>query len=140
MYVHDPSSLVPRPTLGTRLMIQHALLTNSVTHFSYDLLSNQYTQGPPTKSASMDFSHGNTASARVSSATGEIDSKGMNNLSGSSGLNCTPKSGSISSFDERDRELDHSEGKLVDEHSSSSGYVVPIPQLHTAVDGNRPRQ
>lgn len=94
------------------------------------------------------FSYGSATGTQVSSATGEMGSKGVNgvnNLSASSGLNCTPKSGSISSFDERDREFDHGEGKLevekIEEHTcASSGNMVPIPQLRTAMDVNRPRQ
>ena len=104
-------------------------------------------QGPPTKSVSMDDF--NPSSGGVCNAAGEMDSKGLNghSFSGSSGLNCTPKSGSIASFDEKERGYEHSEGRTREEkggvhNSAPSGNVVhvPMPQLRTLMDEESSRQ
>jgi hypothetical protein len=109
---------------------------------------NPPSQGPPTKSVSMDNfnARGTAGSGGVHNATGEIDSKELNghNFSGSSGLNCTPKSGSISSFDEKERGYEHSEGRAGEEKegehdSAPSGNIVPIPQLRALMDEERAR-
>ena len=118
-----------------------------------------FMQGLPTKSVSMDnFSlRSSTGSAGLSSAAGEIDSKelnGVNNrsFSDSSGLNCTPKSGSLSSFDDRERQCEHSKGRggeeremgnekdIEQKNSVASGNMVLIPQFPAHTDGNRGQQ
>ena len=103
-----------------------------------------YLQGPPTKSASMEnFIRGTTGS----STAGEMDSKELNGhtFSGSSGLNCTPKSGSASSFDEKERGYERSEGMVGEGRegeyeSAPTGNIVPIPQLRALMDEERARQ
>ena len=82
-----------------------------------------------------------------SSTAREMGSKELNghSFSGSSGLNCTLKSGSVSSFDEKERGYEHSEGmagegKEGEHESASSKNIVPIPQLRALMDEERARQ
>ena len=72
----------------------------------------------------------------VSSRAGEMESREQNgvNFSGSSGLNYTPNSGSLSSFDER-----RSDGKIAEtegQGATSGGRTTTPP----SVDENRARQ
>ena len=108
-------------------------------------------QGLPTKSVSMDnFSRGSPACAGISNATGEVESVGVNgtnvqNLSGSSGLICTPKSGSLSSFDDKERACEqttcsYEKTELEEDVVSPSGNMVTIPPLPRPLDVDRERQ
>ena len=87
--------------------------------------------------------HGTTGS----STAREMGSKELNghSFSGSSGLNCAPKSGSVSSFDEKERGYEHSKGVAGEEkegehESAHSKNIVPIPQLRALMDEERARQ
>lgn len=97
-------------------------------------------QAPPTKSASMDNFITSTGTTRETDSKELINGVNSHSFSGSSGLNCTPKSGSLSSFDEKERENEgrargEGEGREIEQDKSASSELV-----HTPVDENRDRQ
>ena len=93
-------------------------------------------QAPPTKSASMD--NFITSTGTTSETDKElINGVNSHSFSGSSGLNFTPKSGSLSSFDEKERE---NEGRARGEREVEQGNSASSELVHTPVDGNRERQ